>query len=161
MTMPMLPPSLRMWFPHPGIMPGTMTRQPYLCPLDHVFEINIMLKEQSEETFGPKIDIREYSFVDNPLVVPKQVKESWFDVQQCQEGSPNCHAVTNTSRPGTFRFPKNRNEETCIWVFSSFKDVKALQFSSLQDAFSGFSDKAMEETFRNRLEASPTRPYIL
>ncbi|MCL7036145.1 hypothetical protein MKW94_028607 [Papaver nudicaule] len=101
----------RMWFPHPGIMPGTMTRQPFLCPLDHVFEVNIMLKEQSEETYGPKIDIREYSFLDNPLV-PKQVKESWLDVQLCQEGSADCHASTNTSRPGILRFPKHSNEET-------------------------------------------------
>ncbi|KAI3900058.1 hypothetical protein MKW98_000958 [Papaver atlanticum] len=141
----------RMWFPHPGIMPGTMTRQPFLCPLDHVFEVNIMLKDLSEEVFGPEIDIREYSFLDNPLV-PKQVKESWLDVQLCQEGSANCHAVTNTSRPGTLRFPKNSNEETFIRVFSSFKDVKVLQFSSMQDAFSGFSDKAREDKFRNRVK---------
>jgi arabinosyltransferase len=29
----------RMWFGHPGILEGTMTRQPFLCPLDHVFEV--------------------------------------------------------------------------------------------------------------------------
>uniref|UniRef100_A0A803MNU3 Uncharacterized protein n=1 Tax=Chenopodium quinoa TaxID=63459 RepID=A0A803MNU3_CHEQI len=28
----------RLWFGHPGILEGTMTRQPFLCPLDHVFE---------------------------------------------------------------------------------------------------------------------------
>lgn len=27
-------------------------------------------------------------------------------------------------------------------VFSSFKDVKVIQFSSMQDAFTGFTDKA-------------------
>jgi hypothetical protein len=29
----------RMWFGHPGVMEGTMTRQPFLCPMDHVFEV--------------------------------------------------------------------------------------------------------------------------
>ncbi|KAH9321207.1 hypothetical protein KI387_015846, partial [Taxus chinensis] len=28
----------RVWYGHPGILPGTMTKQPFLCPLDHVFE---------------------------------------------------------------------------------------------------------------------------
>ncbi|KAK9120310.1 hypothetical protein Syun_017927 [Stephania yunnanensis] len=28
----------RLWFPHPGVLTGTMTRQPFICPLDHVFE---------------------------------------------------------------------------------------------------------------------------
>lgn len=27
-------------------------------------------------------------------------------------------------------------------IFSSFKDIKVIQFSSMQDAFTGFSDKA-------------------
>lgn len=29
----------RLWFGHPGVLEGTMTRQPFLCPLDHVFEV--------------------------------------------------------------------------------------------------------------------------
>jgi len=29
----------RMWFGHPGIMEGTITRQPFVCPMDHVFEV--------------------------------------------------------------------------------------------------------------------------
>lgn len=29
----------RLWFPHPGVLDGSMTRQPFLCPLDHVFEV--------------------------------------------------------------------------------------------------------------------------
>lgn len=31
----------RLWFPHPGVLPGTMTRQPFICPLDHVFEVTL------------------------------------------------------------------------------------------------------------------------
>nr|RRT51827.1 hypothetical protein B296_00021835 [Ensete ventricosum]RWW66404.1 hypothetical protein BHE74_00026227 [Ensete ventricosum]RZS04598.1 hypothetical protein BHM03_00034955 [Ensete ventricosum] len=29
----------RMWFAHPGILEGTLTRQPFVCPMDHLFEV--------------------------------------------------------------------------------------------------------------------------
>ncbi|PSS01286.1 Arabinosyltransferase [Actinidia chinensis var. chinensis] len=141
----------RLWFPHPGVLVGTITRQPFLCPLDHVFEVNVMLKEMAEEEFGPGINLREYSFFDNPLM-PKQVKESWLDVQLCQEGSQNCNVSNSTSPLGVLKFPKRSSEETFKSVFSSFKDVKVIQFSSMQDAFLGFTDKKREERFRNRVK---------
>ncbi|XP_040989496.1 arabinosyltransferase XEG113-like isoform X2 [Juglans microcarpa x Juglans regia] len=141
----------RLWFAHPGILQGSMTRQPFVCPLDHVFEVNVMLKEMPEEEFGPGIDIREYTFLDNPSM-PKQVKESWLDVQLCQEGTQDCRASNDTSSPGIIRFPKHSNEETFKAIFSSFKDVKVIQFSSMQDAFLGFSDKTREQRFRNRVK---------
>ncbi|KAG5524514.1 hypothetical protein RHGRI_031245 [Rhododendron griersonianum] len=148
----------RLWFGHPGVLPGSMTRQPFLCPLDHVFEVNVMLKELPKGEFGPGINIREYSFLDNPAVPRQacvfQVKESWLDVQLCQAGSQNCQVSNSTSRPGVLKLPKLSNEETLKTAFSSFKDVKVIQFSSMQDAFLGFTDKASkrEEKFRNRMK---------
>ncbi|CAL1373844.1 unnamed protein product [Linum trigynum] len=139
----------RLWFPHPGVLQGTLTKQPFLCPLDHVFEVNVMLKELPEEEFGPGINIREYSFLDNPSL-PKQVKESWIDVQICQEGSHGCNA-SNTP-PGTLKFPRQSNEEMFRTTFDSFKDVKVIQFSSMQDTFLGFTDKGREDKFRNRVK---------
>ncbi|TQE07624.1 hypothetical protein C1H46_006767 [Malus baccata] len=67
----------KLWFPHPGVLEGSITRQPFICPLDHVFE----------------------------------VKESWLDVQLCQERTRGCVAL-NTTRPlGALRFPRRSNEE--------------------------------------------------
>ncbi|KAJ1396827.1 Tetratricopeptide-like helical domain superfamily [Sesbania bispinosa] len=131
----------RLWFPHPGVLEGSMTRQPFLCPLDHVFEVNVMLKELPVEEFGSGIDIREYSILDNPSL-PSEVKKSWLDVQLCKVGTQDCNATNNTTVGGVLKFPKHSNEETFIKVFSSFKDVKVIQFSSMQDAFTGFMDKA-------------------
>ncbi|CAN1804057.1 Arabinosyltransferase XEG113 [Linum perenne] len=93
----------RLWFAHPGILEGTLTKQPFICPLDHVFEVNVMLKELPEEEFGPGINIREYSFFENPSL-PKK--------------------FTST--------------------FASFKDVKVIQFSSMQNK--------REEKYRNRVK---------
>ncbi|KAI6706882.1 hypothetical protein NL676_009844 [Syzygium grande] len=141
----------RLWFPHPGVLEGSMTRQPFICPLDHVFEVNVMLKEMPEDEFGPGINIREYSLLDNPLM-PKEVKESWLDVKLCQGGTKDCEVTNSTSSPGVIRLPKHSNEETLKMVFSSFKDIKIIQFSSMQDAFEGFTDQKMEEQFRNRVK---------
>ncbi|XP_027360591.1 arabinosyltransferase XEG113-like isoform X2 [Abrus precatorius] len=142
----------RLWFPHPGVLEGSMTRQPFLCPLDHVFEVNVMLKELPEDEFGPGIDIREYSILDNPSL-PSEVKSSWLDVQLCKEGTQDCFASSNnTDVGGVLKFPKHSNEETYMKVFSSFKDIKVIQFSSMQDAFTGFIDKEREDKFRNRVK---------
>ncbi|KAF6158862.1 hypothetical protein GIB67_012505 [Kingdonia uniflora] len=130
-----------LWSPHLGIVPGTLTRQPFLCPLDHVFEVNAMMKELPEEEFGPGISFREYSFIDNPLL-PKQIKKSWLDVQLCREGSKGCHLTNETSRPRVLRLPKNISEEELKTIMSVFKNVKIIQFSSMQDAFKGFIDEA-------------------
>ncbi|KAK6158569.1 hypothetical protein DH2020_005883 [Rehmannia glutinosa] len=141
----------RLWFGHPGVLVGTLTRQPFLCPLDHVFEVNVMLKEFPEEELGPGINFREYSFFDNPSV-PQQVKDSWLDVYLCQEGSPGCEVSNSTSQAGILKFPKGSTEETFKTIFSSFKDVKVIQFSSMQEAFVGFTDKTKEERFRRRVK---------
>ncbi|KAH0882968.1 hypothetical protein HID58_059064 [Brassica napus] len=92
----------RLWFGHPGTLVGSMTRQPFIYPLDHVFEVNIMLKELPEDEFGPGIGIREYSFLDNPSL-PKQL---------CQEGKEGCEASNITSPSGFLKFPKRSNEDT-------------------------------------------------
>ncbi|XP_074264596.1 arabinosyltransferase XEG113-like isoform X2 [Silene latifolia] len=146
----------RLWFGHPGILEGTVTRQPFICPLDHVFEVNVMLKDMSEQEFGPNIDIKEYSFLDNPSLpkqnFPVQVKESWLDVHLCQVGSKDCLLSNSSSTSGVVRLPRHSSEETFEKLASSFKDVKVINFLSIHDAFLGFADKARERKFRNRVK---------
>jgi hypothetical protein len=45
-----------------------------------------------------------------------QVKESWLDVQLCQEGTGDCHASNDTSTPGILRFPKRSNDATVLQI---------------------------------------------
>lgn len=40
----------RLWFGHPGVLEGTVTRQPFICPLDHVFEVEYQMKIYSCST---------------------------------------------------------------------------------------------------------------
>jgi hypothetical protein len=142
----------RLWFPHPGVLAGTLTRQPFLCPMDHVFEVNVMVKELLPvEDFGRGIGIREYSFFDNPLM-PHEVKESWLNVQLCQDGLQDCEYSNTTSTRGVLRFPKHSDEQQLKTIFSSFKDVKVIHFSSMLNAFGGFTDKVTDNRFRNRVK---------
>ncbi|KAG9452936.1 hypothetical protein H6P81_005840 [Aristolochia fimbriata] len=143
----------RLWFGHPGVLPGTMTRQPFLCPMDHVFEVNVMLNGQglTVEEFGPPINFREYSFLENPLL-PEQVKESQLEVQVCDAISPNCMPKGTADGSGIIRLPKHSTEEVLKTVFSSYQHVKVIKFSSMEDAFGGFTDKVREDKFRNRVK---------
>nr|CAB3494077.1 unnamed protein product [Digitaria exilis] len=148
----------RMWFGHPGVMEGTMTRQPFLCPMDHIFEVHVMMKDLPKEEFGPHIDFREYSFLENPSL-PKEVKESFLEVQLCDDHSSRCSAVDGTDKHRPLRLPKNSTEEkvNCYFfqllnIFSPYKSVKIIQFSSMVDAFGGFSDATVEAKFRNRVK---------
>ncbi|KAL3512772.1 hypothetical protein ACH5RR_025489 [Cinchona calisaya] len=141
------------WLSRPRDLIGSVMRRPFICPLDFVFQVNIMVNEMPEDEFGPPIKIKEYSFFDNPSM-PQKVKESWLNVNLCHEGSKGCEVSnTTTSQTGLLKFPKNSSEETYKTVFSAFKDVKVIQFSSMQDAFTGFADKSREEKFRKRVKA--------
>ncbi|KAG8097557.1 hypothetical protein GUJ93_ZPchr0013g35291 [Zizania palustris] len=141
----------RMWFGHPGVMEGTMTRQPFLCPMDHVFEVHVMLKDLSKEEFGPHIDFREYSFLENPSL-PKQVKESFLEVELCSEHSTGCSTANRTKKGRPVLLPRNSTEQTLLDIFTSYKNIKILHFSSMVDAFGGFSDAAVDTKFRNRVK---------
>ncbi|CAA6672086.1 unnamed protein product [Spirodela intermedia] len=145
----------RIWFGHPGVLPGTLTRQPFLCPLDHVFEVFPSLNreyhagELPEEDFGPGIDFREYSFFDNPMLPEGSIltvtitgKSSWLEVKlREEEGSGNCSAG-NQCKPGVVSLPKNSSEEMLVQLLSPHSGVKVIEFSSMQDAFRGFSSEA-------------------
>ncbi|KAF1873770.1 hypothetical protein Lal_00029475 [Lupinus albus] len=144
----------RLWFAHPGVLKGTLTRQPFLCSLDHVFEVDVMMKKLPEEVYGPDINIREYSILDNPSL-PPEVKKSWLDVQLCEKGTQDCDASKDTTVGGLLKFPRRSSEEKFMTVFSSFKDIKVIKFSSVINAFTGFTNKDKDLKFRNRV-----KPYM-
>ncbi|EPS58524.1 hypothetical protein M569_16289, partial [Genlisea aurea] len=143
----------RLWFWHPGVVPGTLTRQPFICPLDHVFAVDNMQNAWPENEYGPHIDFREHTFFENPSS-PHEVKEeeSWLKVHLCDTKSKGCRISNATTTGRILKLPENSSEETLRAVFSRFKDVKTIQFSSMQDAFRGFTDKTRAESFRRRMK---------
>ncbi|VAH91805.1 unnamed protein product [Triticum turgidum subsp. durum] len=137
----------RMWFGHPGVMEGTMTRQPFLCPMDHVFEVHVMLKDLPEEEFGPRIDFREYTFLENPSL-PKQVKESFLEVRLCNEHSTRCSTANGSNKHRAILLPRNSTEQmqavetqfrnrvkryTGIWCCVEFREIGHIYYDMYWD----------------------------
>lgn len=56
------------WAPlYDGGIPGTKWKRPFICPMDHVLDIEAYWhKPLPENEFGPHIEWREYSFLQNP-----------------------------------------------------------------------------------------------
>ncbi|KAH9321204.1 hypothetical protein KI387_015843, partial [Taxus chinensis] len=113
--------------------------------------VNVMLTSFPEAEFGPSIDFREYSFLANPRV-PKQVKESKLKIEMCDEGTDGCIMDNNRELTKVLKLPRNKSENQIKAALSAYKDVKIIEFSSMDNAFSGFSNKAKEMKFRNRVK---------
>ena len=64
----------RWWAPHEGRIPGTSGPPPgpFVCPLDHVLNLERMAANFSMAEFGPHVHWREYSFLSNPRL-PRHV----------------------------------------------------------------------------------------
>ncbi|KAG6548562.1 hypothetical protein Mapa_010050 [Marchantia paleacea] len=142
----------RMWFGHPGVLVGTHTPQPFLCPMDHIFEVNAMLKDLNYEEFGETIKFREYSFLENPRR-PSKVNESTLRTEICEKGTPGCGGESSkVSVPGILLLPANATEIELKDAFLPYKDAELIEFSSMMGVFRGFSDKTTEERFRRRVK---------
>lgn len=58
----------RWWAPHRGRIPGAdgPGLSPFVCPLDHVLDLEQMTEQKPEQDFGPHIYFREHSFLSRP-----------------------------------------------------------------------------------------------
>ncbi|GJP65581.1 hypothetical protein CLOP_g22455 [Closterium sp. NIES-67] len=147
----------RIWYPHKGILDNTATPQPFLCPLDHILNVDRMLPGKlPEEEFGPAVPFREYSFLDNPRV-PKDLRASKLSVRLCNSTSPDCPAETDTqnlpadTHTGTLVLRRGMREKQIRETFEGYSLVKWIEFSSMEGVFGGWDDKELEKKFRWRL----------
>jgi hypothetical protein len=82
-----------------GNIPGSKFRKPFICPMDHVLDIEggWFPRRFDEQYFGPHVDWREYTFLQNPRM-PKEVNASRLAVTVCEQGAAGC---SDGSGPGT------------------------------------------------------------
>jgi len=87
------------WAPlHNGNIPGSEFRKPFICPMDHVLDIEGgWFPRKLEDEFGPQVEWREYSFLQNPRT-PARVNQSRLAVTVCEQGGAGC---SDGSGPGT------------------------------------------------------------
>lgn len=126
----------RWWAPHNGVIPGSSFQRPFACPLDHVIDVNVLVAAKY-------VDFREYSFLENERT-PNSAKQNKAVVSVCDGGDAECGAGGLTVGPGTdSRGIRER--------LGSVPRTTRLHFTSMLDAFSGFSDASEDEEFRRFL----------
>jgi len=66
-----------------GNIPGSHFKKPFICPMDHIFDIeNCWYPDRSKQGWGPTVEWREFSFLDNPRM-SAAVKNSRLVVEVC------------------------------------------------------------------------------
>ena len=126
----------RWWAPHDGEIPGSKFQRPFVCPLDHVIEVNVLLN-------GKYIDFREYSFLENPRT-PESFKDSQLRVRVCGSGD-KCE---EEGGKGEIRIPAKLDDTQIQKKLRQYSHYKVLRFTSMLDTFGGFSKPAKTNDFR-------------
>jgi len=139
----------RWWAPHAGTIPGSKFKLPFPCPLDHVLDLEQMIRPVPH--FGPTLEWREHSFLQNPRL-PQHVNESRVEVVACAEGEGGCSDGSSAAQPrnGVVRLLKGLNEKQIAAALEPFKDKKFIHFSSLLGVFGGFEESSSAQAFEER-----------
>ena len=146
----------RWWAPHHGKLPGSETELPFMCPMDHIFEVETWLRPMDEKEAGPNIAFREHSFLNNPSV-PKNVLDSEVTidfVSDCTGDTP-CTQGESETAPGNSKniVAKKQISDTEIQhLLKDYKDTKVLRFTTMLGVFSGFEDPEKREQFSKRIK---------
>jgi len=145
----------RWWAPHSGRIPGSDTELPYLCPMDHVFEVESWVRDEPEAAFGPGIDFREYSFFDNPAV-PEAVNASTVEVELVEscDGEKCTQNIGGVAPKETSKVVANTKltDVDVENLLREHKDAKVVRFSTMVGAFGGFVDDKDMTKFSKRLK---------
>ena len=78
----------RWWASHDGMIPGSEVKLPFVCPMDHVMDLEQMVKDMDVGTQGPRVDFKEYSFLEKPEA--GYLQESRLKVIACDADSNIC-----------------------------------------------------------------------
>jgi len=77
------------WAPlNDGNIPGSKFLKPFICPADHVLDLEggwAPMRGADDNPFGPHIEFREYSFMQNSRL-PESVRKSQLTVILCGDG---------------------------------------------------------------------------
>ena len=135
----------RWWAPHNGIIPGSGLETPFICPLDHVIDLEQMGRmDKDPQVWGPPLRYREYSLMRNPAL-PASVKASRGVVQLCKDA--DC-----TDSSSDVALPPGLKSEELIKALEPLRTKKVLHFSSMEGAFGGFTTAADQDKFEARIK---------
>jgi len=112
----------RLWFGHKGAFPGSEFARPFLCPADHVINMETLAKQ--------RVPYREYSFLSNAKLSPAYWREG---------------ATLEVNEQGSLL-----TDEQILAKYSDLSGmphVKTLRLSAITNAFSHFVDQNEQKEF--------------
>ncbi|GMH44239.1 hypothetical protein BSKO_12173 [Bryopsis sp. KO-2023] len=144
-------------YPHPGVPSGVDMTLPFQCPMDHVFNAEVMVPmpdEDGNQVIEPFIEIRESSFLRNKRL-PLSVRSSVLRVDVCKDDDSDCGkeeegAVRGEDgHPDKLHLKSNLSEVGIKKALGNLMEYKFLHFSTMLDAFGGFENPEAAEEFKN------------
>jgi hypothetical protein len=145
----------RWWAPHAGVIPGSDLQLPFACPADHVLDLEAMEERGRDEgAFGPHIEWRESSFLDNPRAAA--LAADTLRVAPCDAGSAGCAdgrgAPARRGPDGVARVARGLPAEKVAAALAEVAaGVAVLKFDDAAALWTGFADAEREARFRRRL----------
>lgn len=147
----------RWWAPHDGIIPGASSLDlPFVCPLDHVMDLEWLEKDLDEATHGPKVEWREYSFLDNPKA--SDIQSNKLVVTTCAEKSNVCDDGSKEATIIEGKFVKIKAQRTDEQIRTALSSIaaryKLLEFENPVKLWKGFASHEAADKFSARYTQS-------
>ncbi|GJX70887.1 arabinosyltransferase XEG113 [Tanacetum coccineum] len=97
----------RLWFPHPTVLLGLMTRQPFICPLDHVFERDDLEEGEIAMSGDIHVNLQKSGSLNHDHDENKD-EHTHADRKPVQESNAYKHDQSNRSSKGKQNPPKGK-----------------------------------------------------
>jgi len=140
----------RWWAPHAGTIPGSDFRLPFPCPLDHVLDLEQMVRPVPH--LGRPLEWREHSFLQNPRL-PAEVNNSRVSIEICENEDASCSGGTSPAaiHSGTIRLRSGLRDKEISTALEPVKGARIVHFKDLTgNAFGGFANHVDGDKFEER-----------
>lgn len=146
----------RWWAPHDGNIPGSSLQLPFQCPMDHIFDLEQMMRHHPVEALGPHIDWREHSLLNNSQF-PQEDLAAAAHVHVCLDGESDCHdgskqVALSTGTTTSIGLQANLTDQQLQTALASLEETAVLHFDSMLGAFGGHVNHGDASRFQRRTE---------
>ncbi|KAL0034633.1 hypothetical protein WJX77_000275 [Trebouxia sp. C0004] len=146
----------RWWAPHDGNIPGSSLQLPFRCPMDHIFDLEQMIKQHPVEAVGPHIEWREHSLLNNSQF-PREDLAAAAHIHICLDGESDCHdgskqVALSTGSSSSIGLQANLTDQQLQTALASLKETAVLHFDSMMGAFGGHANHGDASRFQRRTE---------
>ncbi|KAL4450568.1 hypothetical protein ABPG77_000924 [Micractinium sp. CCAP 211/92] len=143
----------RWWAPHDGTIPGSVLELPYMCPADHVLDLEAMTRPLTESEHGPSIVFREYSFLQRQEAA--ELNKSTAVLQVCPDESADtaCSDGISSDVAKKLRPQLDEKELAVALKQGPVANAKVLRIEGgIERLFRGWTDEEAGRKFKRRLD---------